>query len=446
MSPFPQKPSVILVLSASIGTAGWVGIGLLDVITLHPVVFVLLYAVAFFAYLAAVKQVLDQPQAWWALTLILLIGLLFRALVFSGTPSDDIYRYLWEGAVQRTGLNPYALAPDSPELEPLREVTSDYSMINHKSWSAIYPPLTMLWHRLFGYNVVMLKASFLFAEGILVLFLWLLLKVRHIAPERVLIYWWNPLPILSFSLEGHHDAISLALLMGAFYALMGLNKNQTALLGWTAAVLTKGFALAAGPAFWNRIKPVTWIWALIFGVVASLPFLDAGPALWRSLLRFGGDMHYNDSLHALFAIGVRSIGIETPLFSRVLSVIFWIGILMWVMTKVRPDPLLRAAWLVAALLLVLPTVHPWYMITLLPFLCFFPWPGWLFLMGSAILPFLAQLEIAHTGEWEEWHGVKIFEYAPLFGWFLWMAYKRRHARTRSVSSLPPDHHHEVACQ
>ena len=181
MSPFPQKPSVILVLSASIGTAGWVGIGLLDVITLHPVVFVLLYAVAFFAYLAAVKQVLDHPQAWWALTLILLIGLLFRALVFSGTPSDDIYRYLWEGAVQRTGLNPYALAPDSPELEPLREVTSDYSMINHKSWSAIYPPLTMLWHRLFGYNVVMLKASFLFAEGILVLFLWLLLKVRHIA-------------------------------------------------------------------------------------------------------------------------------------------------------------------------------------------------------------------------------------------------------------------------
>jgi len=188
---------------AFVGACSWLGIAFLSSITANPVAFVLLYATAFVAYYLGVRYVINQQQMRHALILIFITGLIFRVLVFGGVPSDDIYRYLWEGEVQRNGLNPYILPPDAPELATLRGNSSSAALMNHKNWTAIYPPLTMLWHRVFGESVDMLKASFLVAEGILVLFLWRLLALRKIAPERVLIYWWNPLPILAFKKNTH---------------------------------------------------------------------------------------------------------------------------------------------------------------------------------------------------------------------------------------------------
>ena len=418
---------------AFVGACSWLGIAFLSSITANPVAFVLLYATAFVAYYLGVRYVINQQQMRHALIFIFITGLVFRVLVFGGAPSDDIYRYLWEGEVQRNGLNPYILPPDAPELATLRDNSSSAALMNHKNWTAIYPPLTMLWHRVFGESVDMLKASFLVAEGILVIFLWRLLALRKIAPERVLIYWWNPLPILAFSLEGHHDAIALAFLMAALYALVGIRNQLVMALAWVAAVFSKGFTIVLWPIFAARMKVSVWIGSLVLAGLLVLPFLDAGPALWQSLARFGGELHYNDSLHALFSIGLQSIDIPHPLWSRLLSLLTGLVIFIWVMLRVKPDPLLRSAWLIGGLLLVLPTVHPWYVITLLPFLCFFPWPGWLFLTGTCVLPFLAQLEIVHTGEWVEWHWLKPFEYAPLFMWFFWCVYEKWQRKDRDQS-------------
>ena len=163
----------------------------------------------------------------------------------------------------------------------------------------------------------------------------------------------------------------------------------------------------------NRL---VWLWALVFGLLMTWPFADAGPHLLQSLTQFGGTLHYNDSLHALFSLSLQAMDLSHPLGSRILSLLTGLAIFVWVILKVKPDFLLRSAWLIGGLLLVLPTVHQWYLIALLPFLCFFIWPGWLLLTGTCVLPFLAQLEIFHTGEWVEWHWLKPFEYAPLFVW------------------------------
>jgi len=450
MKLFSSKPKVKITsnlihrplwIVALIASLAWLGMGLLGSVTKNPMAFVFLYLMAFVAYYFGVRHVLTQRQTDHSLTLILLAGLLLRLLVFGGAPSDDIYRYLWEGEVQRYGMNPYVLPPDAIELSQLRENNPHSTRMNHPSWSAIYPPVAMLWHRLFGHSVLMLKASFLFAEMIMVFFLWRLLGARQISTQQILIYWWNPLPILALSFEGHHDAVSLAFFMAALYALVALKKEGLGVITWTAAVLSKGFALVAWPALWTRVKPATWLWALPVGLLVSLPFIDAGPTLWQSLFRFGGELHYNDSLHALFVMSLDSLNINNPLGSRLLSFLTWIGILFWVMTRVRPDPLLRTAWLLGALLLVLPTVHQWYMLTLLPLLCFFPWTGWILLTGTCILPYLAQYEIVRTGEWVEWHWLKPFEYAPLFFWFLWISIKRwRQSHPHQPGLSPADRH------
>jgi len=433
-----------LLALALVGACAWMGIALVGSRTSHPIAFVLLYATAFVVYYLGVRYVIKQQQVGQALLFIVLTGLIFRVLVFGGAPSDDIYRYLWEGEVQRNGLNPYILPPDAPELAALRDRSSYASLMNHKTWTAIYPPLTMLWHRVFGESVDMLKTSFLVAEGILVFFLWRLLALRKIAPERVLIYWWNPLPIFVFSLEGHHDAIALAFLMAALYALVGIRNQTVTALAWVAAVLSKGFALVLWPVFAARMKPTVWFWSLAFAGILVWPFLNAGAALWQSLARFGGELNYNDSLHALFSFGLRSMGISHPLWPRILSLLTGLVLFIWVIQRVKPDPLLRSAWLIGGLLLVSPTVHPWYVITLLPFLCFFPWPGWLFLTGTCVLPFLAQLEIAHTGEWVEWHWLKPLEYAPLFIWFFWRLREKWQRKHHDQSCIIPEKPSEVS--
>ncbi len=428
----------LLFILAFVGACAWLGIASIGSLTAQPVLFVALYTFAFIAYYLGVRHVMKRQQSRRALVLIFLTGLLFRILAFGGAPSDDIYRYLWEGEVQQYGLNPYVYPPDAPELESLRGSTSYSSLINHKSWTAIYPPVAMLWHRVFGESVQMLKASFLLAEGILLFFLWRLLLLRQIPVERILIYWWSPLPIWAFASEGHHDAIALAFLMMALYGLVNIRNQTGTAIAWTAAVLSKGFALVTWPVFAKRMKVSAWIGSFLFGALVLLPFLNAGPELWRSLAQFGSESHYNDSLHALFSLAAQSVGLTNPLWSRFLSLVAGLGIFMWVMLRVRPDPLLRTAWLMGGLLLVLPTVHQWYFISILPFLCFFPWPGWILLTGTSIFPFLAQLEIFHTGEWVEWHWLKPFEYAPLFIWLCWYAIKKWPIRKSDESWKNPE--------
>src|SRR5262249_22001110 len=50
---------------------------------------------------------------------LLLAGALFRATVLFKAPdlSEDLYRYLWDGHVARTGISPYRYAPNDPALD-----------------------------------------------------------------------------------------------------------------------------------------------------------------------------------------------------------------------------------------------------------------------------------------------------------------------------------------
>ncbi len=55
-------------------------------------------------------------------------------------PGDDIWRYQWEGRVQNAGFNPYVLAPNDAQLAAVRAQFADWNQINHRDFSAIYPP------------------------------------------------------------------------------------------------------------------------------------------------------------------------------------------------------------------------------------------------------------------------------------------------------------------
>lgn len=63
------------------------------------------------------------PTSARLLIIVFGLAILYRALLVFAPPtlSDDVYRYVWDGRVQANQINPYAYAPDAPELSPLRD-------------------------------------------------------------------------------------------------------------------------------------------------------------------------------------------------------------------------------------------------------------------------------------------------------------------------------------
>ena len=105
-----------------------------------PVKFVAAAMLCGIAFLFAVQEfpVLKSRRAqalvFWTVAIAL------RLIAMPLVPGDDLWRYQWEGKIQRAGFNPYVHAPDDPKLEPVRAEFPEWQKINHRDFRAIYPP------------------------------------------------------------------------------------------------------------------------------------------------------------------------------------------------------------------------------------------------------------------------------------------------------------------
>ncbi len=135
---------------------------------------------------------------WWFWT----VAILARLLLLPMYPSDDVWRYLWEGYIQTQGFSPYHFAPNAIELLPYR--TQWWSLMNHPDVSAIYPPLAQWGFRglaAISPSVFLFKVAFIGAD---LLICWLL--SRRYGEIKTLLYAWNPLVIYSFAGGAHYDS------------------------------------------------------------------------------------------------------------------------------------------------------------------------------------------------------------------------------------------------
>jgi len=426
--------------------AASIGLAACDPVVMHPVASLACFALAFIAYaLACLRMLSDERHGRaWGLGILIAVAVCCRLLALPATPSDDVYRYLWEGRVLAAGHDPYRLAPDSQELVQLSVSAPEHPWINHPDWPAIYMPFMQWWQRLvvdIAPEVWALKISFLLAEVGLCAALLALLSLCGLPASRLLIYAWNPLAIYATANQGHHDVVAAALLLSALLLLMR-RASTTAAAAFTCSVLAKGFTLAVFPAILasrfalgtpkattrqNLIRMAAM--GLLVFTALCLPFLLPGTesgdelAMFGSVERFGTQMHTNDSLHAI----ARSM--LSPLGARIAMLAIWAIVALTVIRRRESNPLHGCALLLGTLLLILPTVHPWYLVILMPFLCFFPWWGWILLSGTTALTWLPQLEIQRTGQWVEWPVIKVLEYAPLFAWLALVAWRRFYGST-----------------
>jgi hypothetical protein len=407
---------------------------------------------SFIPYFIAV-YVCGHPQAKTTVRAILFFSMVFR-LIFLATPpelSDDVFRYIWEGRVQNHGHNPYALAPSAAELEPLRDAI--YHDINHPDIPAIYPPFAqMVFRPLAAIPHPVGWAKFLFGavDWLNVWLLILILRERKMPHQFALIYGWNPLPALEFAGSGHLLSAAICLFLVAYY--FTLRKREIAALVCAGLAFSTHFLIVAPLLLAYNALQKRWLPVAGLVVAASyLPYLGAGTHLFDGLTHYGAAWRFNDSAFGLIARLVHDAerpwldaGVHLSYQWPKLIVVTVLGVMALRFIFKETDWLRAGYLLTGTMLLLLPTVHPWYVTLILPFLCFYRNLGWLMFTALTTISYSAVVIARLTGDWPcvtlvplhetlELVWIGWLEYAPFFALLLWNSVSRRQSLTEEVT-------------
>jgi hypothetical protein len=366
----PKGPSFSTAFWALLALLAYLGMAGAAPWSEHFGVFLALFALAFVACWGAARS----SMGFWPLV----IGaFLFRALLVPLEPelSDDIFRYVWEGRVQLAGFDPYTLPPMAPELADLRDAL--WSRINHPEATAIYPPLAQLLFRglAAGGDVTFFKAAFVLGDLGVVLILARAMRAAGQPLPRIAYYAWNPLPIVEVAGSGHLEP--LALLPFVLAIVAGTRRKPWSWCALGASVAVKYSGAWVAPFLFRARRPTPLVVALtLLGLVlVSLPYMDAGGKMFDSLQLYAAKWRFNDLLFLPLATLLGSLGAAK--LAAALSILFSVAWLLW-----RNVPLPRAALITTATILLLsPTIHPWYLLwfvvllPLSPSLPLFLWSG-----------------------------------------------------------------------
>lgn len=333
-----------------------------------------------------------------ALIWIVAVGARLALLPLAPELSDDFNRYLWDGHVQAAGVNPYASAPDASELATLR--TDYHSDINNPSVSTIYPPgaqIIFLLIALAGSSLLLMKVVWIACDLGTGFVLARIAAARGLDDRPVLLLWlWSPLLLIEVAWSGHLEPLGLFALTVAIY-VAGRDGAPAATAGVALAFasLTKFAPAAALPALVRRRGL-----AALAGFVATVVLLYASYAGAGTAL-FDGLRTYSE--HWWFMKGPFAV-LETmtgdPLRARALAGVVVVGVIGW--TAWRSFELDRALlWVLGTGIILTPTLHPWYVLWILPMAILRGSRAWLLLSGLAFIGYFGLGSYQDTGQWAQ---------------------------------------------
>jgi hypothetical protein len=357
-----------------------------------------------------------------AFRVMLAAAVAFRLIAAIGPPSlsDDIYRYVWDGRVQAAGHHPYKFAPADPTRSELRE-PDVYPRINHPELKTIYPPLAEMLFAvlsLAGLGVTGFKTALALIDVGVIAALLALLKALRLPRERVVLYAWNPLAVIEIAGSGHVEPLGVLFVVLALAQLVeGKAARAGASLG--AAIQAKLLPLFLVAGFVRRLKAPALLTMLAVVAVTTAPYALRGP--W-----FGGGVvsyaHRWEHGAVLFA-GVRGVLDSVDAGPHLKVAIAWAqerwgsgpgGIWDALYRMAWPGELARVTVLALAILwaaaqsfrprldaahearlalggaiLLAPTLHPWYVLWVLPIAAAQAAGGWLLFGALVPLQYLA---------------------------------------------------------
>jgi len=407
-----------------------------------------------------------------ALLIILCSAAVFRLYLLPLDPpplSDDVYRYQWDGRVQRAHINPYTVTPAMARFED-----PAHPIHTARDIPTVYPPLSEFvfsWvSTLSGY-----KRLFTGLDLATVLVILLMLAAREMPLHWVLAYAWNPTVIVAFAMCGHHDSLAIFTLVTAclfmitqhhalssvFLALSFLSKFfPGALLPVFLAAVQRGQRERPGtetvPEGYDRhlepgnagprdsanatavperrdkfvatLGPFVAVFAVVV-LAAYLPYARAGRSLFAGLSKYAAIWEANDSaFHVLLVAGNSRDQVKLIAGAALL------GLLTYVLRK-RMELLRACLFAIAGLLLLSSNAFPWYFTWSIPFLCFQPAAPWLLMTVISVLGYAPVVAYAAGQPYIHSPFILVLEYTPVYLWLCYQGWREvcRDAASRSDS-------------
>ena len=437
--------------------------------------FISLLSVSTGLYLWISARLLAGKSAPITLRNLFFIGLALRLWAVFGVPdfSQDIYRYIYEGkVVWHMGLDfPFVVPPSEAQSHgiPAHLIDFTFSKINHPSIPTVYPPAAQIVFifsggiseglRTFGvllgprFDLLVLKSLLVMFEMATYLIIGFAIRsynTRIEKPRRINEAWMAilvacPLPIIEIAREGHADSIAM---FGLALGIAGFITQRFLLghMGWVWAALAKLNGLL-GLVVGIRATRKRVLIALAVLVLAGLPYALLSADSGRGLSEYAQRWRAFDGVFSILLycaevliggdyIQVLDHTITRHQAARVMCLgLFGLYVLIRLRSSIEPQDVPSVTGeLLLVLLLVSPTLHPWYTTWLLPFLPF------ALRARSAILWLLCVTPLTHhathllasEGQWDDPTWLRLFIHIP--SWlFLMLGYRQSRATQRHTS-------------
>ncbi|MEZ4337925.1 MAG: glycosyltransferase 87 family protein [Sandaracinaceae bacterium] len=344
--------------------------------------------------------------------------------------SDDVHRYVWDGALGAAGLDPFAHRPrdvvgQAPGLGRAR-----FERLNSPDYYTVYPPVAQLAFAAAATTepaldgTVSLRAIFALADLFGVLALFALLDRLGRAPGWALLYAWNPLVYWELASGGHTEALLVPLLLAAAVVAMdGRALGVGILLGLAAAA--KITALAVVPLFVVYLATRRGLGRAlgaggVAGAVLGLTFLPFAsdtlvPHLRESLSLFSGRFSFNAPVYYALRDGMGYVegfrpSVDPDLMPWLaVATLLWLALMVFLQDGSRARFVGGVAFTFVGLMVFARVVHPWYLVPALAFGVAARSPS--IVLASVLLP-LSYLRYHPFGREEPW--VIAVEFVPVF--------------------------------
>ena len=358
----------------------------------------LLYSGLFYA---AWKIIQYTKFNFWIWTVI---GITARVLFLPSIPnlSQDFYRFIWDGRLLISGINPYIFTPEqlangllkATELTSLEAISNAKVLIQgmgilNSSHYSNYPPINQLCFALAALfaktsilgSVVVLRIIIIGADLGILYFGKKLLERLNLPAKNIFWYFLNPFIIIELTGNLHFEGVMLFFVIWSLYML---DKKR-----WVLAAILLGVSVSVKllpllflPLFYKYIAPEglfkkgfwkmkKFYWVTLTTIVftfvpfASKTFISnfsATIGLWFQSFEFNASVYYIIRWIGFQTVGwniISTVGLILPM------VVFICIVLLAVFRKYNTTQKLITGMLLAVSIyfLLATTVHPWYIAT-----------------------------------------------------------------------------------
>ena len=381
------------------------------------------------------------------ITFLTLFAFVFRATFILAIPnlSQDFYRFIWDGQILLTGINPYLSTPDLqmsvgmlsgfPNQLELHEGMGSLSASHFTN----YPPLNQfcfaianlfpgqsILSSVIGLRLIIIAADF----GTLHYGKKLLEKLK-IPSYNIFWYILNPFIIIELTGNLHFEGVMIFFLIWSLY-LLHTNKWKLAAVIFACSVSVKLIPLIFLPLLYQKLgwKKSIGFYAIV-GIVTILlfaPFYSSQfisnyaetVGLWFQNFEFNASLYYLAREIGYWISGYNEIAVIGKIIPLVV-ILFVISMAFFRQNKSTIQLITTMLFVLSFYYFTATTVHPWYVATLLILSIF---TNYKFPLVWSFVILLSYLAYTNTDNTENlW--IIALEYIIVFAVFLYELSKKK---------------------